>query len=124
MPNIERLEAVMQFILDHPELHDQAKYTCGTAACFAGHATWMFGTQDGWRKQYTDSVSLVGGELWVRPDDDSNSRKLTHTHQVAQQLLGLSSTEACNLFYARNTVDDLQRIVKEYANAQEAQNGG
>lgn len=126
MPNVERLEAVMQFILDHPELHNQAKYTCGTSACFAGHATWMFADEEGWRKLWMDYSSSVGGEVWTKKRNaelGDEGLALRNTHILAQELLGLEDNEACDLFYACNTVDDLQRIVKEYANAQEARHG-
>lgn len=46
MVNLERLNAVMDYIEAHPEEHDQdslgIKTKCGTTMCFAGLAVYLY----------------------------------------------------------------------------------
>lgn len=94
MRNIELLEETMQYIKDHPTQHDQRMYVyygegCGTTACFAGRAAML----SGWNVFQVEACD---------PDLD-----------IGKYLLGLTWGESRALFYADNTVDELEVMVKE-----------
>lgn len=111
MANIAKLEAVLGQIKAHPEQHNQkfwAKKTeCGTSYCFAGWA-----------------VVLEGGyeiDLASRGPDGvkfavTSSGRTRHICGIAKDILGLNMTDAMTLFHQANTVDDLERMVKNLAN--------
>lgn len=107
MINAERLQAVMTQILDHPELHKQNSWTCGTTACFAGWSTWMYGAQDGWTNHGRASANGAGTEIWQRDDD------VLGTADLAQELLGLTEIQALYLFDGGNTIPELELMVKD-----------
>jgi hypothetical protein len=107
--NVELLERVMTYIEDHPDEHKQAFWftmgSCGTAACFAGHAALLSGYQpagnsaDGWRRD-----CQLPGE---RPKP---------TSFVARELLGLTEEEGRTLFADWITRPMLKLMVKDLCN--------
>jgi hypothetical protein len=116
MVNVQLLEQTMRHIIDHPETHDQGiwvsdKEDCGTTACFAGWACLLSGAKqyDVTLSQSTFSADTASG--WIRADD------------LAVQLLGIDEDTATNLFDGDNTVDDLQRIVKQLVNREHTPEG-
>ena len=97
--NVELLQRTMQYIMDHPEQHDQRHWVvntdCGTAACFAGWAMILSG-----RKITSgSSSSYIGRE--------------------ARELLGLTRVESMTLFCGDNTRPALQLMVKDLVNGGE-----
>ncbi|BCP41407.1 hypothetical protein MINTMi27_15000 [Mycobacterium intracellulare] len=62
MRNVALLEATMQHIKDHPELHEQSSVflqsECGTAACFAGWACMLSGFQPAWKSSYIGAEAM------------------------------------------------------------------
>ena len=92
--NIELLQQTMQHILDHPEQHDQTIWMneCRTVACFAG-----------WTCLLSGQVS----SYWV------------FIPNRAIDLLGLTEDEANILFSERNTIPQLQLMVKDLVNGDE-----
>lgn len=101
--NVELLESVMRHVLDHPDKHDQGKWVCGSKACFAGHALLMSGYS---RKK----IDKLAGQF------GSGYRKLVVI--AAADELGLTLEEASVLFSIRNTVPDLQLMVKALVNGE------
>jgi len=97
--NTELLEKTMQFILDHPEQHDQSAW-CGTPQCFAGWAA----TLTGWAK-------VAGWDVYVRRGDREERVSV-----VAAEELGLTEREANVLFNGGNDVSELQMMVKDLLN--------
>lgn len=108
MINVELLEEVMQQIKDHPEQHKQSwwftKSWCGTAMCFAGWACYLSGWQPLFvsnSRQGSFAINKEGVSCYVRP--------------LAIKLLGLGENFP-ELFNANNTVEDLERLVKDLVN--------
>lgn len=100
--NTELLERTMQYILDHPEAHDQTTWGCGTVACFAG-----------WACRLAELEQYGNYKDWFVIND-----AYYHVQQAARYILRLDYREADNLFHCRNTIDDLQRMVKELCNGE------
>lgn len=112
--NTEVLEAVLTHIKDHPEEHDQAIYFCssedgcwtdngtwcGTAACFAGWTAIKYAQEYGYQPRARYSRTFVKGG------------RERHVSEVAEDILGLSESDAGWLFCAYNTIEDLEVMVK------------
>lgn len=107
-PNLPLLWATLETIQSHPENWNQRvegtreaawlpeDNTCGSAACFFGHVLLGSGytlSQDGAYYGPTGEWCDVVSEV--------------------QQLLGLDADTALDLYRPINTLDDIQRIVKE-----------
>lgn len=116
--NIALLEQVMTQILDTPETWNQEKWFCGTTACFAGHTTLMSGCMAIYDPEDLDDTGkpLPFASLThvLTPDGAASP-----VWEEAESLLGLDSGEANLLFCARNTMEDLQMIVKGFANGED-----
>lgn len=93
--NIELLQETMQWLKDHPELHDQSDYwtSCGTPLCFAGWATHLNGLT---RQRLRDAYM--------------------QTRDYAAFALGLTRDEALTLFASGNTIPMLELMVKDLVN--------
>ena len=110
MPNIERLEAVLEHITLHPEDHNQEWWTCGTAACFAGWTTRLFALDAGYR-WITNIPDFFGDQVWENPRGEEGM-----VPDAARELLDITEEQAKVLFDADNTLPMLQSIVKDLAN--------
>lgn len=124
MANIQKLEAVLDFIRAHPEQHDQAMWgrrtSCGTTMCFAGTATHLAGHQLLW-----DTENLGLG-------DDTATCAVPLDHPLSGQYgkyagtalisavaayeLELDSETGYDLFHTRHTLESLEELVKDIAN--------
>lgn len=106
-PNLDLLDRVMDHIDQHPEEWKQSYWitatTCGTAACFAGHACLM----EGWQ---LFPVSRFGSYRFEMVAKDG---AVNDVRDVAVALLGLDEKQAERLFGATNTLDDLHSMVKQ-----------
>lgn len=110
MINVELLEQTMQQIKDHPEQHNQAWWfseaVCGTSMCFAGWACALSGWRAcNWSEGFASDVEKGG--------------VVADVSIKAAELLGLDfdvANDDRGLFSASNTVDDLERMVKDMAN--------
>lgn len=109
MFDIERAVEVLAHIEMHPEQHDQSIWiyeshegACGTTACFAGWTVLLAEVKVQFSLTY-------GGYLCA------NGKTV---HEVARDLLGLSSEQAYNLFYC-DTLDHLYSALAEYAGLSE-----
>lgn len=129
-PDIPRLRKVLEHITAHPEEHVQDAWAiryiedgepfseycapirqflesarqkgCGTAMCVAGHVVHQAGYDIDWNSGYLTE--------WCRKSGDSRG-----ISPVAQELLGLDSKSARELFRCSNTLEDLWRIAREIA---------
>lgn len=99
--NTELLERTMQYILDHPERHDQVNY-CGTSQCFAGWAAHL----EGWK--IVSTFPAVVEKNGVR----------RQVGGLAKELLGLTNVEANTLFGGDNARYELQLMVKDLVNGE------
>ena len=87
--NIEFAEEVYQYLIDHPDEHNQGQW-CGTARCIAGTACHLAGHK-------ITPVSLLTDEV----------------ARTARRLLGLTAWEAGQLFYRTDNAAAL-RLFREY----------
>lgn len=116
-PNMERLEAVLTKIKDHPESHDQGtwghKTQCGTTACFAGHAALMF---DADNVEWSDDVLIPP----LKADGRARHDWITY----GAELLSISFEEAHVLFHSARSVYQLEILVKGLANGEDITDRG
>lgn len=104
VPNVELLEQTMRHIIDHPEKHDQRLWVspCGTTACYAGWACILSGAK---QTIGTTQIQFAG--------------ETRHPQYLAAELLGLDHATANNLFNCRNTIEQLELMVKDLVNGQD-----
>lgn len=130
MANAERLQGTLDFILTHPDRHNQAIWfrkgswdnppdaetfeerTCGSVGCFAGWAAFMYGHEDNWRQ------ASLGTETWVHQPKAHTYVDMTLEHRVhvsdaAREILGLTKDEQLILFDGDNTIDMLVDMVSD-----------
>lgn len=102
MPNSELLHETMDFILAHPEKHNQGYWSlgteCGTAHCFAGWALILSG--------------MTLSEL-APGDNDYRTPNGRFVRFEAKRVLRLDKDQATRLFHGFNTVTDLKHIVDD-----------
>lgn len=101
MINIGRLQHSMDFLTQHPELHDQCRWgkqtPCGTTYCLAGHIV----TTAGYELEWIDGeASYTTDGYWIPT--------------LAQELTGLSDYEAFALFFTSKTLEHLWLRVEAY----------
>lgn len=110
MANVEKLEAVLDYIRTHPEEYNQTVWadrgSCGTTLCFAGTAVVLSGYKILWDETTTDAYLCQRG-----PEDG-------HIAEVAADELELSDVQASNLFLNAVSFDDVERTVKDIINEQ------
>lgn len=108
MANVEKLEAVLDYIRTHPEEHDQTTWAerggaCGTTLCFAGTAVALAGYQMVWELDDTAYIC-------------SNGSELDAVATIAMRELGLTEDQTDSLFIRSVTFDDVERTVKDIIN--------
>lgn len=111
-PNLMLLDAVIDQIHAHPELHNQLSYCrvgeCVTAYCVAGWAVKL---------AYPEAVFLINsgshGANYVRLYGET-----VHISNLAREVLGLTSFEADYLFHPHNQLEEIEAAVKEWHNNQ------
>lgn len=107
MVNSVELERIMGFIEENPADHKQEEWICGTEACFAG---WTCLLND-WGPQY--NVDGTSTEFVTKGEE------CQHVREVAQDILGITPTDALILFWGNNTPDKLRLMVKDLSNGEE-----
>lgn len=127
MANIEKLEAVLDYIRTHPEEHDQgtwaAKTDCGTAMCFAGTAVMLAGYEFVWDCGIDGTFSAHLCRVPPGHPDELcrwGQDELAEIPKVAQRELGLTNDQKNWLFFHSDTLDDLEAAVKDITNEQGA----
>ena len=109
MPNVKLLRETLAYIEAHPEEWDQANWYCGTSACFAGRACLLNGHQLlPWSHNVQDYTSKFKTFKFYGTPLERN-----HIASVARDILGLTESQALDLFMGGNTLDALRRIVNE-----------
>lgn len=110
MANVEKLEAVLDYIRTHPDEHDQSTWAgkgpCGTTLCFAGTAVVLAGYEILWGALAPDSHLCQRG---------SDVRSIS---SVAATDLELSPRRAIELFLNSPAFGDVERKVKDICNEQ------
>lgn len=108
------LDKVLDHIRAHPEQHQQQQFRCETGMCVAGWAAelagrkWAFPAGLGWPSSL---VLAEPGELFVKTTGDG--AYVVECFDAASALLGLTETDAYDLFEGSNTLSDIERIVDE-----------
>ena len=93
----------------NPSTLDQKYWACGTARCFAGHAAELSGAELIMDERHNwDDLSLPTGTFCRTPYGKQRS-----ISGYAERALGVTSDQAYDLFSEDNTIEDLQRFVKE-----------
>jgi hypothetical protein len=111
MPNAELAYRVLDHIDAHPESWVQSSWlhagSCGTAGCFAGWATQLAGMT----AVFEDVPGFSGVRYfqYVVPAEGGP----TSVSEAAEQVLGIHTLDAYELFSAVNTREDLGRHVEE-----------
>jgi hypothetical protein len=98
MANVGALDQVRSFLREHPDVHNQRKWTCGTTGCIAG---WAVALDAG--AKYGDRL-----ERLTYPDGPGFERAAGGLVERAATLLGLTDHEADALF-----IDTAQLCVAE-----------
>lgn len=128
MPNAERLQGTLDFIKTHPDKHNQCTWVsfegrppgqadlsdpdldpvhgCGTVACFAGWASFLYGPEEGWKPV------RLGGEFFEKPGVPVPGGSI-HARQLASELLEIDEDTTDYLFCASRTLDELETAVGE-----------
>lgn len=144
MANVELLERVLTYIKDHPEDHRQKVWaemsSCGTAMCFAGWAVALSGSRFLWdnapaafshQAHYCtvpeeSPMAIEPGDHWVyREIEDfdielGEGERIAYISDTAMHLLDLTFKQANELFDSDNTLEEIEEIVKDIINEQEA----
>jgi hypothetical protein len=105
-PNAERAYATLDFILAHPERHNQEIWLepteCGTAGCFAGLTTILAGD--------TPELAFFSAPSVISAD----TRRRRQIALRAQDLLCLTMSQADALFSSSNSLDDLIALTDKF----------
>lgn len=127
MANIQKLEAVLEYIRTHPKEHDQGiwahRTSCGTAMCMAGTAVALEGHKIIWPE--IDLVYYQADKCLV-PDGHKArewGENFGYIWNVAEADLELTSYEADILFEGDNSLQDLEAMVENLANGRDIGHG-
>jgi hypothetical protein len=120
MPRLRHDQAVWLRVPQTAKIGDNAMADgmCGTGCCIAGNVVLQAGAKLVGELYSRDP--LTGKE--VRSKDTVSNEEVEFEGEIysirdlAQKLLGLDSYEAGRLFSADNNVDDIEAIVKNWAN--------
>lgn len=128
MRDTEKIQAVMDFIKDHPEKHEQTIYfepsECGSVGCFLGWAAELYGEQCGYFRLRSPNFR----NLWVGPDGldgevtleppftNLDDGSLLHVSTVGSRILGLAKEEEFIIEAGGNTLAVLDYMVKDLCN--------
>lgn len=105
--NEELVRKALDAIKASPQEWDQAAWRCETGMCFAGFVAIAAGAR--WK----DPEDLHG--LEVIPPGHKAGERLPDVAEFAAEALGLDLDEGLPLFDANNTIDDLERLIDDYA---------
>jgi hypothetical protein len=110
MPNIERINRVIEHIEAHPESWDQrfwaARTECGTTHCAAGWAVrlYVLDSAPAWNFGYP-----LGDARWI-----TSGVAIGHSFDfyadLAADVLDLTDAQASDFFWASNSLEDLKAI--------------
>jgi hypothetical protein len=111
---------VAEFIIDHPDQHDQEYWysDCGTAACFAGWTTFL----SGWRPLIILDQYQVERDI-VTDDGAVNGHERGRVQDIAIKELGMEpiGDTFWQLFDSDNTLKDIINTLVRWAYADKAE---
>jgi hypothetical protein len=134
MANVTELERVWDWIVSHPEAHDQGLWAhsfnrknrvpdpapirdseplCGTALCFAGTAVALHGHPLIWRWEREMLTTTLRGGRWVAYEALDEFEEPEDIPYMAMKILDLNPQDAEDLFDASNTRTDIRRILDD-----------
>lgn len=93
MSNVIEMDRVRAFLAEHPDLHRQSTWVCGTSACAAGW-TWLLGHEQPWQ-EYVGRLS----QLWLCSFGRGIARSDADIATYAAIRLGLTFDEQRTLFH-------------------------
>jgi hypothetical protein len=126
-PNVALLKQTLAHIEAHPETWKQEYFRCGTGMCFAGWAAELHGAK--WA--YPAEAGWLRSELITPKSEDGVGTEPIPIEGYAAKILGIEHTRRYDdedfeydededfdlgtipLFEARNSLDDLRRLVAE-----------
>lgn len=128
MPNTDALVDTLEYILIHPEEWNQGVWHCGTAYCYAGHATvHIFGAS----VARDHMVTLTAEHAALLNENEVNEEiRMTyvydparpwqagdevHVAEFAMVGLGLTSDQGSALFAPTNTLGDLKHYIELFS---------
>lgn len=111
----------------YPEKHRQRAWRCETGMCYAGHyaalsgeVSWLLDDKemDGlWHDEDFPRIYIEGG-TWADISEivvDRSGKRWKVSEWVAQHM-GISDSESSRLFAGSNSREDVEALVKSYAN--------
>jgi hypothetical protein len=115
------MREVLDYILAHPETHDQSIWgekgpECNTTMCFAGHTSVTFAGDEPIWERYDDAYSDPAppeSAWYFSRVITSDGVEMTVKHRAAE-LLGLTPHGAEILFDPLNNIDDLAALVESH----------
>lgn len=123
MADLEKLEAVFQYTLDHQDAWDQNAWVdyqydkeghpCGTTCCFAGNAALVAGYTFRWNENELKFDILD-------PDQFNTGLICEQVREIAAKYLELNYWQADKLFCSMNTIEKIRQIIDDI---KECQNG-
>lgn len=135
MANAEHCREVLDYLLTHPDVHDQTSWCqddeafldeednlCGTTMCIAGTAAFLSGRMV-FRKRFGELSAVCDGVPLMERADGFNSRGEQVAdcgewfEEVGAEYLGLDRSQAHDLFMNMDD-DDALHTLKEYANGE------
>lgn len=81
---------------------------CGTAYCIAG---FTISQEPGYHVEL--DAEVIGGNVYLR--ETLNGSRIENHKEIAEKLLGLTNSQAVELFSGGNSVEDVRRIAEEIA---------
>lgn len=118
--NTVLLEQTMQYILDHPDRHDQSVWVdgdeptlCCTTACFAGWALIL----DGMKIEDLEDL-VIKPNIWQSTPARPGGVLVSPVLLKAAAVLGLDVDTARQLFWHTHEIDGLQHMVKDLLNGE------
>lgn len=113
--NAALLRQTLEQIETHPETWEQGSYRCGTGMCFAGWAAelagghWLAGPDDAGNSYLIAEPDDGEGAFIIRRSGEA----VVDAHVRAQRILGLTWSQAEDLFDGSNTLLVLRQHVAE-----------
>lgn len=123
VPNADLLRETMQYVLDHPEHHDQGTWfyarvkdyesrtLCKTTGCFAGNAVTLGGAEIVINWDNLGPRIAKGQQIGWSYIEMPDGVKRFSIQAVAKEMLGLDDDSAGILFGGSNSIERLQYYV-------------
>lgn len=135
--NVDEMERVATYLADHPNRHQQGRWTCASGACYAGHAAilngWQPMTDMGRARAAGLEVCLMDEYFGSFVEKDGVIKRVS---TVAKKIFGIETagdnldtslddegdeieTTSDVLFHSGNTAEKIKLMVKDLANGED-----